>query len=596
MKKYLYRLKIKTRIIIIYITLLIVTFLATFSMISVINQWYTKKEIGDAGVQTVNALTGNLSFIFDNVTQFSNLIYFDDTIQNSLNRINSSHIDPSIQRDIKKSLVNMILSGDYISGVFIFDQYFNYYNSYKSGPILVYPEKIKNTSWYKEMKKANGNGFFIHNSENVLEYPTRKGKNYISYIREIGNKENYEPIATLLVTIDGETLQKYFEQVSAAYDSQFFIIDSKGNFIIPPKEHKKEYKEYIKKSKENRLYETSKIADEQVIMVSKDMEIQDWKLVGSFQINNIKALAPYYTTMIIIIMCLNVIFVFICSVVLAKMIFDPLSKVENHMKLVEQGDFVIMEIADNEDEINSLKKVFNHMTSSIQELIYKVKEEEQIIAKGQLDIIQAQINPHFLYNTLDAVSALALMKDFDNCFHMTQALGSFYRNSLNSGMDFISIEDEITCIKSYITILNIRYDNKIKVEYDIETDILKCYILKLLLQPIVENAVYHGIKENGGAGTISIKSYQDEEEIIFIVTDDGYGMEEDRIQEVLEGKAKTGKSGFGIYGLIQRINLYYKINKPVTIHSEIGSGTEVTVRVKVMKRGDIDETKGFISR
>ena len=121
----------------------------------------------------------------------------------------------------------------------------------------------------------------------------------------------------------------------------------------------------------------------------------------------------------------------------------------------------------------------------------KVKEEEGIIAKGKLDIIYAQINPHFLYNTLDAVSALALMEENEKCFEITQALGNFYRNSLNSGLDYITVEDEIDSIKSYITILNMRYDNQIKVDYQIEESVKKEKILKLLLQPLVENAVHH---------------------------------------------------------------------------------------------------------
>lgn len=227
------------------------------------------------------------------------------------------------------------------------------------------------------------------------------------------------------------------------------------------------------------------------------------------------------------------------------------------------------------------------MTTSIKNLIHKVKEEEQIIAKTELNLLQAQINPHFLYNTLDAVSALALMKDYDNCFKMTQALGRFYRNSLNSGLDFIKIKDEINCIESYLTILNIRYDNEIRTEIDVEEEVKECEILKLLLQPLVENAVHHGIKPKDGKGTISIRVFSDEDEIIFIVSDDGIGMSEEKIAEIMEGRSATGKSGFGLYNLMQRITLYHGIKQPVLIHSELGNGTEVAVRVKRLDtRGD----------
>ena len=123
------RFKIKTKIIVLYLTVLFLSFLMTFSIISVVNEGYTEREIGDAGIQTVSALKGNLSFIFENVTQFANLIYFDENMQDSLKNIKSNEIDLQIQRRITKSRANMLLSGDYISSVFIFDQYSNYYNS-----------------------------------------------------------------------------------------------------------------------------------------------------------------------------------------------------------------------------------------------------------------------------------------------------------------------------------------------------------------------------------------------------------------------------------------------------------------------------------
>lgn len=588
MKRYFRDMKIKTRIIIIYIAVLILSFMLTISTISLVNSKYMEKEIGNAGVQTVNALTGNLSFIFENVTQFSDLIYFDDHVQNALNSVESVDINPVIQRNIQKSLTNMILSGDYISGVFIFDKYMNAYSSYKVGPIFAHRDMIEETKWYQQMKQANGNGFFVHRSEDVLQFPTTPDRNYISYIREIGNKETYEPIAILMVMIDAKILHSYFEEVSAAYNSQFFIVDGEGNYIIPPNENTEEYHDYIMENQNYTGYKKAEIADKTMIMVGEELQIQDWKLVGSFQIRtDIGALAPYYTTAVIIIMSVNLILVFICSLVMTRLIFAPLSKVESHMLLVEKGKFVEMPVEKGNNEITRLKHVFNHMTNAIQDLIDRIKEEEQMVAKRELDLIQAQINPHFLYNTLDAVSALALMEDHENCYRMTRALSLFYRNSLNSGFDFITIRDELQCIESYMTILNIRYENRISVEYDIEEGIEDFYILKLLLQPVIENAVHHGIKQNGGTGTLSVKIYRDEEELIFIVTDDGCGMDEKRIERVLSGKTKTGKSGFGIYSLIQRIYLYYNIENPVTIHSEVGSGTEVTIRIGVINREDV---------
>lgn len=578
-------LKIRTKIILIYISVFIFSLILTVGIFNLINERNMEKEVGSVAVQTVNALSGNLDFIFENVTQFSNLIYFDENIQKSLKESDSANISPAVQRSIQKSIINMLLSGDYISSVFIFDNYNNYYYSYKTGPIFVDKEIIEDTQWYKELKKANGNVLFYHKSEGVLSFPTKQGKNYITLLREIGDADTYEPLAILMIIIDETTIQKYFDEVGKEYSSQFYIVDSKGNYVIKSSEYKETMDNYIlDESVVEDGYRLVASGEEKLIVVQQALGIKDWKLVGVIPMNSGSfSVGKIYGSWIGLILILNLIFVFACSLVLTKLIFKPLYKVQKHMKLVEDGQLIEMQVEqENDDEINNLKKVFNQMVISIKELIAKVKQEEKIIAKNELNIIQAQVNPHFLYNTLDAVSALALLEDNKNCFKMTQALGNFYRNSLNSGQELVTVKDEIDCIDSYITILNIRYDNKIIVQYDIEEKIKECKILKLILQPIVENAVHHGIRNKRGKGTIVIKGYRDEDEIIFSVYDDGLGMTEDRINEILLGKTKVDKSGFGLYSSIQRISLFYDIKKPITITSEIETGTEITIRVNVI--------------
>ena len=473
----------------------------------------------------------------------------------------------------------MILSGDYVSGVYIFDQYNNCYSSYKRTPRKV-NKYIQGADWYKKMQSAGGNGFFYKGSDGTIEY--YENNNYLCYVRQILDKKDYKPLATLLITFDNTVLQGYFNQVSEDSKNQFYIIDSKGNYVIKPQEEKRDFKKYTKVAENiNEGYKEVKNNGEECIVACQDMGIQDWKLVGVFSMDDITSLAPYYSTIIAIIMGINIIFVFLCSTLLTYLIFKPLRKIENHMQIVENGEFITMPVDDYDNEITNLRKVFNHMILSVKALMKRVKDEERIIAKGKLDIIYAQINPHFLYNTLDAISALALMEENEKCFQMIQALGNFYKNSLSSGLDYISVEDEIGCIESYITILNTRYENQIAISYDIEDVVKHEKVLKLLLQPLVENAVHHGL--NGEGGNIEIKVFEQEDEIIFIVSDDGVGMSDEKIEDILAGRTVTGKSGFGLYSLIQRIRLTYGIENPVIIQSEVGVGTEIIVTIKKIK-------------
>ncbi len=583
------KVQIRTKINLLYFSVLVVSFIFTFAFLVVINDRTIEREAGSAGLQTVDVLKGNLQFIFDNVTQFSTLIYFDENMQTALSAVSSEKIDPTLQQRIKKSLDNMLLSGEYISSAFVFDRYYNSYSSYKVGPIQVQGKEIEATDWYKKMLTAQGDGFFIHKSEDILTFPTKPNKNYLCYIREIADVDTYAHLATLLLTIDEETLQAYFQEAGQKYQSQFFIVDGQGEYVIRPQSYEEELQKQLQSQPNNRnSYQTLHLGHQAKTIVFQDLGIMDWQIIGVFDMNQTGIFSQAYLSTIIFIILLNMVFVFICALVLSRFIFKPLSKVRKQMALAEDGHFIEMPVDPQAaDEISSLKRVFNQMILAIQKLIAQVKAEEQIIARNELEIIQAQIQPHFLYNTLDAISALALLEDHQSCFHMTQALGSFYKNSLNSGMDMVAISDEIACIDSYITILNFRYENKITVTYEVEEELWKAKILKLILQPVVENAVHHGIKPKHGSGSIQIKVYRDEDEIIFIITDDGVGISEERLGQVLTGKIQTGKSGFGLYSLIQRISLYYHMVSPVTITSEIGSGTEVTIRVKILAEEEL---------
>lgn len=178
--------KIRTQIILTYVLILLISFVMTFSMIRAVNDRYTREEIGKAGVQTVSVLQGNLALLFENVKQLSTYIYFDDIVQDSLRQINSANIDLNYQKNITRSLFNMILSGDYVSGVYIFDQYNNYYSSYKRTPKKV-NKQIQETNWYKKMQKAGGNGFFYKGSDGTIEY--YEGSNYLCYVRQILDKK-----------------------------------------------------------------------------------------------------------------------------------------------------------------------------------------------------------------------------------------------------------------------------------------------------------------------------------------------------------------------------------------------------------------------
>ena len=581
-------MKIRTKIMLMYVLIFCVSMGISALVFKVINDDYVKEQVGEATIQTVDALKGNLSIVFENVEQFSNLIYFDDDVQKALSSTESLAIEPAVNQTIQKSLVNMLLSANYIESVYVFDRYFNSYSSKKIAPIRVDTSGMKNTEWYKRADEENGEIIYIYDTEEIFSYPTRPEHRGISLVRAINSEEDYARLALLVVNINENTITQFFEDVGAEYGAKYCIVDKDGEFVVNPSDMPKELwaetKEVLSETGQDTEYNILEIGGESYCTVRRDLEIEDWSIVGMVPMENNFQNGSFQKTLIVLFIVLNIVVAILCSLSLFRLIFRPLSEVGDHMAAVEHAKFTEIPMTEcGNNEIIQLKRGFNSMVHAIEELLEKVKEEEQTLARNEFEILQAQINPHFLYNTLDAISALALTGQKDSCFQMTQALGQFYRNSLNSGRQIVTVQDEIDCVKNYITILNIRYDNKITLECEIQEDVLEWKVLKLILQPIVENAVHHGIRNREGDGTIRIEGYSCEDELILSVSDDGVGMTKEKQDEILSGKSQKKKSGFGLYSEIQRISLFYGIQNPITIVSEPDGGTEITICVKKLQ-------------
>lgn len=577
---------LKTQLALLFFFILLVSFTVGTLIIYAGFSKNTEKEVGEVALQTVNALESNLNIIFENVTQFSNLIFFDNAVQNVLKNNNADKIQPKDLLIVQNTISNMLLSAEYIFSVVLINSRGNYYKSYKVGPIAVRPEMLEKSEWYAQLRKS-GNGRFIHKSDGIIDFPLHPDKNYISYVRAIPDKFTYEYLASLLLVINEETVQNLFRVSVGEKAAHFCIVDQNGNYIVRPENNEEYFKETtsfpVGSDAEAFSYRTVNRPHGSGILVQKRLTVRDWILVGFFPLKTKTAAAHMFRLVIITFALVDIFLICMCTVLLHRILFNPLLQIQKHMQLAEEGIFVPMEVqSSRENEITTLQKANNYMICSIRDLIEQIKREEKIIAKNELDIIYAQINPHFLYNTLDAASALCLMRDTNNCYKLLRALGSFYRSNLNSGCDLVSVADEIEGVKNYVTTLNIRYDGRIYVEYDIAEDIRPLLILKLILQPIIENAVYHGIKEREGNGRIVVKGFRCAGFIFFEISDNGVGMERERIDKILKGELRGKKSGFGIYSLIQRVSLYYCLNDPVSIESKLGEGTVVTVKLKVI--------------
>ena len=232
------------------------------------------------------------------------------------------------------------------------------------------------------------------------------------------------------------------------------------------------------------------------------------------------------------------------------------------------------------------------MAGKLQDLIDENKREQENLKRSELRTLQAQIAPHFLYNTLDAIVWLAEADRNDEVIHITRALSDFFRISLSQGRDWIPLAEEVRHLQGYLTIQKIRYRDILDYEIDIPQSLYGYEILKLLLQPLVENAIYHGIKHRRGRGLVRVLAREENGALCASVADNGAGMSPERLEEVrccLNSKSEPAKdqAGYGLYNVNKRIQLYY--NQPEGIRIESGeNGTTVFLRVPLKKAEEHD--------
>ena len=230
-------------------------------------------------------------------------------------------------------------------------------------------------------------------------------------------------------------------------------------------------------------------------------------------------------------------------------------------------------------ELKILDRNFDKMASRISSLIDRQRRDQQSLHRAELELLQAQINPHFLYNTLDSIAILAESQREEDVIDMVNSLSTFFRNSLNQGEDIISLRSELIQARSYLEIQQIRYSDILSWEISVPEELQDCTVPKLILQPLIENALYHGIKNRRGRGLITITGEESGEDLLLFVKDNGAGMTADQLATLQSGNFEEHHSGLGLKNVHQRIRLYCGSPYGLSFSSVPGEGTTVTVRL-----------------
>ena len=387
----------------------------------------------------------------------------------------------------------------------------------------------------------------------------------------------------VFIDLNYSAISELCTQNSVGTKGYVFILDQDGNIVYHPQQQQlynelqTENISLIMNAKTDVV--TAGKGDDEKIYALSHSETTGWTIVGCMNMsehlkNSRKARSIY------VLVALGLIAVaLVISSEIARNITFPIQNLRDSMKRVQKGDFSAAEIeVYSDNEIGSLTRSFNVMTHKIQDLMAQNIQEQEQKRKIELKALQSQINPHFLYNTLDSIIWMAEGKKNEEVVLMTASLARLLRQSISIENELVTIGQEIEYVRSYLTIQKMRYKDKLEFEINVDPRITHAQIIRLVLQPIVENAIYHGLKYKESKGMLKVHGYELGERIIIDITDDGVGMDEETLKHIYDKhKVNYHSNGVGVYNVQQRLVLYYGKEYGIIYHSEKGKGTTATV-------------------
>jgi len=388
-----------------------------------------------------------------------------------------------------------------------------------------------------------------------------------------------------MVDMNFSVIEELCSRVSLGSRGYIYVVDKYGNIIYHPQQQliysglKEESIDEVIEREQGSFVDD--FQGERRITTIKNIQYSDWKMVGVSYVDELFENQRDFTSFIIYILIFGIVFVILASIFLSSKISKPIKRLENQMNRVEKGDFDIDNLeVKGEDEVKRLTKAFNLMIARIKQLMNQIISEQEEKRKSEFNALQAQINPHFLYNTLDSIIWMNENQNHQGVSEMTAALARFFRISISKGNEIIDVADEIEHARSYLVIQKIRYKNKFDYTIDVQEQAYKHETLKLVLQPIIENAIYHGINKIQEKGEIKIEVFIQNEQLIFRVSDNGFGIKPERLKEIFESEpTKKRTLGVGLKNVHERIKLTYGSEYGVDIESEIEVGTTVNIRI-----------------
>lgn len=566
MKKCFLSLGLRKKIQLLFLCTMIVCILFCSGIFYLILENQMQQSIADKEIRNRTAISNNLDSTMKSINSISRLTMLRSTVRTFL--LAESNSTPRTRNAIQE--IHDILNTFNLScNVVILRMDGQYLNT---GPGITYVNtgKIFETEWLDEVMAQKGN--YVIKAGTRDAFRSNIGE-MVSFVRVINDINTQKPIGILAINLPSRFFEQAYEGLSGE-TSHFALYDTAGKLICKDNEST-----FSSLKPENLLQNTREETDKlfyKSIFTCDTLGDSHFILASRLEVRILDGLPAKLLAALIIGAFILLTFMWLINTYIAKNVIYPIQRLVDSMAEVQNGWLHRVSMNVNDDEIGLLKNSYNAMLIEINQLIEELLQKEKTLRMAELDALQEQMKPHFLYNTLDMIRYMALENRTDEVYNMLETLGNFYRRFLSKGSTDLSLGEEIEIVKSYLTLQRTRFEDIFTDEYEIEEGLSSIRVPRLILQPLVENSIYHGIRPKGEHGVIRVTVKRQEDFLSLSVYDNGIGMSAHQRELLFSGKDSRS---FGFQGTIERIRYYYKTEDVFEIHSVEGEYCEIILKL-----------------
>ena len=568
----------------------IVVALIPFLIFSIVSGFvfldHAQKTAEEHSVQLIHQVSNSMDVYVETIEKMVNYIQLElqDTPFFTMESEGASGWD-SETAYIRSVLENVANSHREVAGIFIATKEDLYVST---GMSRISRDPFQNERWYREASENPEEIQLISvvTGRNIVTNRSYSIDDVFSLAKAVQDPETGEVLGVILLDIRHDIIQSSINGVTIGEKGFVFVMDQEDNIVYTPVNGivYRVNPKWVKAMEPMSV----QIQGGSYQIRSELSPYTGWRTVGVFSMDEVMSSVNTIVYILFTCVIISLVLVVIVSFKFSRTLTNPIFKLKRLMKQAESGDLTVRFNFEHNDEIGELGQSFNHMIARIDQLIQMVYVEQENKRTAEMKSLQEQIKPHFLYNTLDTISWMARDYDAEDIVRLVDALTNMFRIGLSHGKDIITVKEEITHVSNYLYIQKIRYKDKLNYVIHVDESLYAIEVPKLILQPLVENAIYHGVKAKRGGGTITITGVPEGENLVFTVQDNGAGMPQEKVEELnrrmSERSVLDEQKSFGLFYIRERIQLCYGTGYGVHVESALGEGTRVTITLPLYQK------------